>query len=187
MYRPTRPYAAETPDRWGETSLEFFGPPSYIDGGNRSIIQDNFARAAGYQPRWDDWLRNSPTTSAYHVTPEPKPYPLLNFCPLFFAQRSLEEAVQYGTADPQRSYDLRSYDRNQGLIFLHEILHLDAVGRPPIADMMTTWDGEEYSAIGPLHCKYLARNNDGDNVVQTTKNAIYMQKRVGWYPHEPRI
>ncbi|KAJ7917616.1 hypothetical protein B0H13DRAFT_1870081 [Mycena leptocephala] len=64
-------------------SLEFFGPPGYIDGGNRSIIQDNFARAAAYQPRWDDWLRNSPTTSAYHITPEPKPYQLLDFCPSF--------------------------------------------------------------------------------------------------------
>lgn len=93
-----------------------------------SLTTDNFARAAAYQPRWDDWLRNSylnltcndfagrcgSTTFAYHVDPEPKPYPVLNFCPLFFEQRSFEEAVEYAMSDRERSYDLRSYDNNHG-------------------------------------------------------------------------
>ncbi|KAJ6608106.1 hypothetical protein B0H10DRAFT_2068968, partial [Mycena sp. CBHHK59/15] len=185
-------------------ALEFFGGPGFIDGGYRRIIQNNFARAAAYQPKWDDWLKNSyvnltcndpaglcsPAMSAYHVRPEPKPYPLLNFCPLFFTQRSLEEAVQYA-ADPERGgdkFDLRSYDRNQGLIFLHEIMHISAVGQPQITDITTTYRGREYGAIGPTYCKYLARNNDGDNVAQTARNAdsyaqfamaVYVQEKLG--------
>ncbi|KAJ7212759.1 hypothetical protein B0H12DRAFT_378436 [Mycena haematopus] len=177
-------------------SMDFFGAPPFLDGGSRTIIQGNFARAAAYQPRWDDWLRISyinltcndpaelcgPTTFAYRVDPEPRPYPLLNFCPPFFEQRSLEEAVEYAMADERRRYDLRSYDRNQGLIFLHEILHMDAVGQSQITDILnTTYDGREYGpAIGPLRCKYLAFSNERNNVVDTVRNAdSYVQWAMG--------
>ncbi|KAJ7351430.1 hypothetical protein DFH08DRAFT_935109 [Mycena albidolilacea] len=192
-------------------SMEFFGAPAYVHGGNHTIIQNNFARAAAYQPRWDDWLRNSylnltcndfagrcgSTAFAYHVDPEPKPYPVLNFCPLFFEQRSFEGAVEYAMADRERSYDLRSYDNNQGMIFLHEILHIDAVGQPKITDIMeTTCEGREYGpALGPLRCKYLAFFNERNNVAETVRNAdsyvqfamtMYVQERIG-YPHKPVI
>ncbi|KAJ7889879.1 hypothetical protein B0H14DRAFT_2691161 [Mycena olivaceomarginata] len=206
-------------------SMEFFGAPAYVHGGNHTIIQNNFARAAAYQPRWDDWLRNSylnltcndfagrcgSTTFAYHVDPEPKPYPVLNFCPLFFEQRSFEGAVEYAMADRERSYDLRSYDNKprwahestcprvnvielrQGMIFLHEILHIDAVGQPKITDIMeTTCEGREYGpALGPLRCKYLAFFNERNNVAETVRNGgsclpMYVQERIG-YPHKPVI
>ncbi|KAJ6556384.1 hypothetical protein B0H19DRAFT_1262451 [Mycena capillaripes] len=165
-------------------ALEFFAPPGLIDEGTRKIIQNNFARAAAYQPKSDDWLKNlcvhltcndparlcSSTTTSYHVSPESEPYQLLNFCPLFFTQRTLDEAVQYAMENPQRKYDRRNYDRNHGLISLHEIMHISAVGQPQIDDITATWNGREYGAIGSTYCKYLAQNNEGDNLAQTARN-----------------
>ncbi|KAF7332894.1 Killer toxin subunits alpha/beta [Mycena venus] len=192
-------------------SMEFFGAPVYVQGGNHTIIQHNFARAAAYQPRWDDRLRNAylnvtcndpsalcgPSTPAYHVDPEPTPYPVLSFCSLFFEQRSLAEAVENAMGDRNGRYDLRSYDRNQGSTFLHQILHISAVGQPPITDIMeTTYEGREYGpAIGPLRCKYLAFANERNNVAETIRNAdnyvqfamaMFVQEDIG-YPHMPVI
>ncbi|KAJ7139135.1 hypothetical protein C8R44DRAFT_763944 [Mycena epipterygia] len=194
-------------------ALEFLGAPGYIGPSHRKIIQDNFARAAAYQPRWDDRFRNmyvnltcndpaalcadNPTTSVYHLNPEPKQYPVLNFCPLFFTQRSLDEAMRYA-ADPERAvWDLTNYDQNQGLIFLHEIMHIDAVGQPPITDLNTTYPkGREIPAMGPKYCKYLGRQRLGDSVEYASRNAdsyaqyamaIYVQEKTGYYPHEPVV
>ncbi|KAF8198879.1 hypothetical protein K438DRAFT_2016252 [Mycena galopus ATCC 62051] len=192
-------------------SMEFFGAPFYVQGGNHMIIQNNFGRAATYRPRWDDRLRNrylivtcndpsalcGPSTPAYHVDPEPTPYPVLNFCPLFFEQRTLAKAVEYAMPDRHRRYDLRSYDRNQGSTFLHQILHISAVGQPSITDIMeTTYEGREYGpAIGPLRCKYLAYANETNNVAETIRNAdnyvqfamaMFVQEDIG-YPHMPVI
>ncbi|KAF8135841.1 hypothetical protein K438DRAFT_1997317 [Mycena galopus ATCC 62051] len=192
-------------------SMEFFGAPIYVQEGNHMIIQNNFARAVTYQPRWNDRLRNrylivtcsdpsalcGPSTPAYHVDPEPTPHPVLNFCPLFFEQRSLAKVVEYAMLDRHRRYDLRSYDRNQGSTFLHQILHISAVGQPSITDIMeTTYEEREYGpAIGPLRCKYLVYANERNNVAETIRNAdsyvqfamaMFVQEEIG-YPQMPAI
>ncbi|KAJ7183893.1 hypothetical protein C8R46DRAFT_1068113 [Mycena filopes] len=184
-------------------SMEFFGAPALVWGENHRLIQDNFARAAAY-PQSSlrltcadpaDLCSRDSTTLAYNVDPEPTPHPVINFCPAFFAQRSLAEAYQYATEESTTKwYDLRYYDQNQGLVFLHQIMHISAVGQPPITDLnVTTPHDGERPARGPKPCKYLAFTNERRNVEKTIRNAdtyaqyamaMYVQERLG-YPHEP--
>ncbi|KAJ7654322.1 hypothetical protein B0H17DRAFT_1214361 [Mycena rosella] len=162
-------------------AMEFFGALGYIIGTSyERIIQDNFARAAPHSTdagyvnlTCDDPAQRcgSPTTAAYNA--ESGAYPALAFCPLFFQQRSMAEAIRYA-ADPDgggHRWDLRNYDHNQALIVLHHIMHINAVGQPPITDVNTTYHGGENRALGPKYWKYLGIENERDNVAQTIRNA----------------
>ncbi|KAJ7090102.1 hypothetical protein C8R44DRAFT_751085 [Mycena epipterygia] len=108
-------------------AIEFFGPPA-VNRPNQNIIRNNFKRAAAYKSKWSDWITKSCVTVvcndpdhacasrnlvAYHVQPEPRPYPLLNFCPLFFDYPSLAAAVS--AAESTDTTNLDNFYENQGL------------------------------------------------------------------------
>ncbi|KAJ7090103.1 hypothetical protein C8R44DRAFT_990745 [Mycena epipterygia] len=187
-------------------ALEFFGPP-----GNNKVfqkrIQDNFARAAVYQPGWLDWFKNSYVeihcddplhlcpcnfgqTLAYTRNDWGKyGYPMVNFCPQLFALRPLQAAVDYAQARDRSNLTLF---QNPGMVFLHEMMHIKYVGQPRVYDDYVWRPNEKppaVEAIGPLYTKYLARTRNGagtstnaDNYAQFAM-AMHVQNLFHNYPH----
>ncbi|KAJ7154337.1 hypothetical protein C8R43DRAFT_440354 [Mycena crocata] len=186
-------------------AFDFFGPPAENTIA-RPFVQDNLARAAVYQPGWFDWLTNSyveihcddpmlecscgpETTVAYTVNDfPPNRYPMINLCPEFWNQRSLQDAMAFArVADVA---DLRKYT-NQGGTFLHELMHIDYVGQPHVGDVSIKLGGVTRKAYGPLLTKFLARNTVGLDTATNADNyalfalSMYVQNQVGNYPHKP--
>jgi hypothetical protein len=92
----------------------------------------------------------------------------ITFCPQFFNERSLQEAMAYGTALPAtRRYYLDNY-RGQADIFLHELFHVDLAANsfqntpnPHILDVHLVYNtptGKDHlGTYGAEYTKLLAR------------------------------
>jgi hypothetical protein len=95
---------------------------------------------------------------------------MINFCPVFFEKRNLNDAMAFGLGKTDNSkFNLETYE-NRAAIMYHEMTHLDLAAdssgqntpNPRIIDLKITYeetDGSQWrtKAYGPLRTKMLAR------------------------------
>lgn len=186
--------------RWDSAAaLEYLGPDAF-NKDQQKQIQAVFANVATVKPgfwppqnyiraRCDDPARQCsfrcPETQedegqgdviAYARNPKQAggKYPDISFCPPFYGQRNLGNAIAFGSgvSNPRTKNDLTRY-RGRADTFLHELLHLDLAAdsvkgspNPQIRDLRIRYrytdGGKEVrsrfvTAYGPKHAKILAR------------------------------
>ena len=203
-------------------SVEFLGPPAFNQQ-EQSDFNAVFKQLSTIQPGWggwfawqlgvrcDDFKKMCPCNIntgviAYTVQDDPKyRRPSITFCPEYFNLPTLDSKIQQW-ADKSQNFpfeyaDLGNYYRNQGITWVHELLHVDWAalnGIPHISDVRIGFKSNRkmvwFDAYGPKLAKSLARIS-GATGFWTLRNADnlslyalakYVQKHLGnIYPHLP--
>ncbi|KAL6788909.1 hypothetical protein GGI42DRAFT_337863 [Trichoderma sp. SZMC 28013] len=173
------------------------------------------ASGRSLQVRCDDPKHDCSCAVAYTVNPTCNEKPYINFCPKFFRQPSLDQAVNNYKTDTnlEVKWNVDSYF-NRGLVFLHELFHLDLAAdsvnnkpNPKIYDIKIVYENDRGMITSPEKAyearlaKLLARflPNDKSNtttgywVQRNVDNfsryalAMYLQGKLGGYTFMPLI
>ncbi|KAK2606049.1 hypothetical protein QQS21_003567 [Conoideocrella luteorostrata] len=146
---------------WDSVAAEDFFGPAQFNKDQQGQIQAVLANVETMQPGWffnpfghslqvrcDDPKKNCGSgVTAYTVNPSGNEKPYITFCPSFFRKMSLDDAVKsYKDSDnPEIKWNVDGY-MNRGLIFLHELFHLDLAAdsekgepNPKIYDIYITY------------------------------------------------
>ncbi|KAL6895403.1 glycoside hydrolase family 18 protein [Trichoderma longibrachiatum] len=216
---------------WNEASaIQYLGPPA-MNLDSQAGITEMYKNLATIQPGWlvpsflswgiavrcDDPGGLCPCgsgsdTIAYTNNKDPK-YGIasINFCPRYFTLPRLGTVMRQANTKkhPAIWANLTNYSRNQGSVWIHELLHLDWVAlarkygsNPHPTDMKVTYAISKdkkivLDAYGPLLAKGLARfkpfvddigtytNRNADNLSMYAL-ARYVQRALkNVYPHLP--
>ncbi|KAL6876786.1 glycoside hydrolase family 18 protein [Trichoderma novae-zelandiae] len=216
---------------WNEASaVEYLGPPAMNQEWQAGMTK-LYKKLGTIQPGWlvppalswriavrcDDWKGLCPCgtespTIAYTVNKDPT-YggASINFCPRYFNLPTLDTVMKNAdkTKDMDVWADMTNYFRNQGSIWIHELMHIDWVAlaneygdNPHPTDMKLTFhnkDDKDFNAVayGPYWAKALSRfkpfidgvgtysNRNADNL-SIYALARYVQKALkNVYPHLP--
>ncbi|KAF4627295.1 hypothetical protein G7Y89_g10859 [Cudoniella acicularis] len=192
------------PFKWtSAAAIEYFGPVEESQY-YRQAIQNNLDRAANVVYTWK-WLPPwAPKMSVVCNDPEKRcpcgtedgdylAYTIdhgakVNFCPAFFKLSTLQGAMDKNAALPRKRRGYVYNYLNRGLVWAHEIMHIDAVGKPAgpwshIFDMPVPYyhpgvpydmpNGKFRAAYGPLFTKWLAQSE--------------LVESKGFYPSLPQV
>ncbi|KAL7943679.1 hypothetical protein V8C42DRAFT_328167 [Trichoderma barbatum] len=209
-------------------ALEYLGPPAY-NIQQRALYEAVYANIKTIQPSW--WIPDAFSWYLYVRCDDPKgtcaaenrmgaaaytlqndqrhPMPLINFCPKYFQQQTLDGAIKDWGDTVKRPVEqwanIKSYI-SQGSTWFHELLHIDKYTTADkgkvlhVGDLVMRFnnvkDGtyKERTAYGPEFVKILARYgrpNVGSWIQRNADSltlfalAEYVRKKIGEYPHLP--
>ncbi|KAM0342062.1 hypothetical protein ACHAPU_009790 [Fusarium lateritium] len=127
-------------------------------------------------------------------------YHYIALCEIFFTLPDLEEKTELIEDQLQRGdakYAQEAvWQKNMGQFFLHEMMHLESVGQPPVIDAYVTKDGNGIKAYGPKYVYKLAQLNfrSGGGATRASTNAdtyawlancLYFFELTKYFPKPP--
>ncbi|KAF9775222.1 hypothetical protein IL306_006696 [Fusarium sp. DS 682] len=176
--------ASKNPDTGDKMAVwRAYVGPDYSEQLDRMIVNDK--PVAGYGWTYRGWLGD------YHN---------VALCDRFFGLPDLEEKTEFIEQQLQEGNTKYAegavWQKNMGQFFLHEMMHLDSVGKPHINDEDVSKGGNSIRAYGPKYVYKLAQLNlrSGGGATRASTNAdtyawlancLYFFELTKYFPKPP--